>query len=79
MQASLRETLARAFRALTPQESAVLRMRFGLDDNDEHTLEQVGQAFELTRERIRQIEGKAIEKLKHPARSKVLRAFVDKR
>ena len=63
--------------SLTPREERIVRMRFGLGMNSDHTLEEVGQQFSLTRERIRQIEAKAIRKLKHPSRSRVLRTFLD--
>ena len=62
---------------LTPREEKVLRMRFGIGDGCEHTLEEVGQDFEVTRERIRQIEAKALRKLRHPSRSKKLRSFLE--
>jgi RNA polymerase primary sigma factor len=62
---------------LTPREERVLRMRFGIGMNSDHTLEEVGQQFSVTRERIRQIEAKALRKLKHPSRSKKLRSFLD--
>jgi RNA polymerase primary sigma factor len=64
-------------RTLTPREERVVKMRFGLEDGSEHTLEEVGQSFQVTRERIRQIEAKALRKLRHPSRSRKLRAFVD--
>jgi RNA polymerase primary sigma factor len=63
--------------SLTPREERIVRMRFGLGMNSDHTLEQVGQQFSVTRERIRQIEAKAIRKLKHPSRSRELRSFLD--
>jgi RNA polymerase primary sigma factor len=63
--------------SLTPREERIVRMRFGLGMNSDHTLEEVGQQFSVTRERIRQIEAKAIRKLKHPSRSRVLRTFLD--
>ena len=62
---------------LTPREAKVLRMRFGIDMNTDHTLEEVGKQFDVTRERIRQIEAKALRKLRHPSRSEVLRSFLD--
>ena len=62
---------------LTPREERVLRMRFGIGMNTDHTLEEVGQQFSVTRERIRQIEAKALRKLKHPSRSRMLRSFLD--
>jgi RNA polymerase primary sigma factor len=63
--------------SLTPREERIVRMRFGLGMNSDHTLEEVGQQFSVTRERIRQIEAKAIRKLKHPSRSRMLRTFLD--
>jgi RNA polymerase primary sigma factor len=77
VQAELREATARALASLTPREERVLRMRFGIGMNHEHTLLEVGQQFSVTRERIRQIEAKAIRKLKHPSRSQILRSFLD--
>jgi RNA polymerase primary sigma factor len=77
IQASLRETTTRVLASLTAREERVLRMRFGIGMNTDHTLEEVGQQFSVTRERIRQIEAKALRKLKHPSRSKVLRSFLD--
>ena len=77
IQANLRETTTRVLASLTPREERVLRMRFGLQDGSEHTLEEVGQHFAVTRERIRQIEAKALRKLKHPSRSRKLRSFLD--
>ncbi|MGQ9470438.1 MAG: RNA polymerase sigma factor RpoD [Candidatus Aminicenantales bacterium] len=74
---SLREQIEEALKTLTDREAKVLRMRFGLGDGNEHTLEEVGQQFKVTRERIRQIEAKALRKLKHPSRSKKLRSFLD--
>ena len=62
---------------LTPREERVLRMRFGIGEASDHTLEEVGQAFQVTRERIRQIEAKALRKLRHPTRSKLLKSFID--
>ena len=73
----MRETTTRVLASLTPREERVLRMRFGIGMNTEHTLEVVGQQFSLTRERIRQIEAKALRKLKHPSRSRILRSFLD--
>jgi RNA polymerase primary sigma factor len=64
---------------LTPREAKVLRMRFGIDMNTDHTLEEVGKQFDVTRERIRQIEAKALRKLRHPSRSEQLRSFLDTR
>jgi RNA polymerase primary sigma factor len=77
IQSNLRETTTRMLASLTPREERVLRMRFGLGMNSDHTLEEVGLQFSVTRERIRQIEAKALRKLKHPSRSKVLRSFLD--
>jgi RNA polymerase primary sigma factor len=77
VQSELREATARVLASLTPREERVLRMRFGIGMNNEHTLEDVGQQFSVTRERIRQIEAKALRKLKHPSRSRVLRSFLD--
>jgi RNA polymerase primary sigma factor len=74
---NLRETVTRVLSSLTPREERVLRMRFGIGMNTDHTLEEVGQQFTVTRERIRQIEAKALRKLKHPSRSKKLRSFLD--
>ncbi len=75
--ANLKETCTRILSSLTPREERVLRMRFGIGMNTDHTLEEVGQQFNVTRERIRQIEAKALRKLKHPSRSKRLRSFLD--
>ncbi len=77
IQANLRETTTRILATLTPREERVLRMRFGIGMNTDHTLEEVGQQFAVTRERIRQIEAKALRKLKHPSRSRKLRSFLD--
>ncbi|MAN74311.1 MAG: RNA polymerase sigma factor RpoD [Henriciella sp.] len=77
IQSNLRETTTRALASLTPREERVLRMRFGIGMNTDHTLEEVGQQFSVTRERIRQIEAKALRKLKHPSRSRKLRSFLD--
>jgi RNA polymerase primary sigma factor len=77
IQANLRETTTRILATLTPREERVLRMRFGIGMNTDHTLEEVGQQFSVTRERIRQIEAKALRKLKHPSRSRKLRSFLD--
>src|SRR5271165_5831931 len=77
IQANLRETTTRVLSSLTPREERVLRMRFGIGMNTDHTLEEVGQQFSVTRERIRQIEAKALRKLKHPSRSRKLRSFLD--
>jgi RNA polymerase primary sigma factor len=79
IQANLRETTTRVLSSLTPREERVLRMRFGIGMNTDHTLEEVGQQFKVTRERIRQIEAKALRKLKHPSRSRKLRSFLDDR
>src|SRR5205823_5232603 len=75
IQSNLREITTRALAWLTPREERVLRMRFGIGMNTDHTLEEVGQQFSVTRERIRQIEAKALRKLKHPSRSRILRSF----
>ena len=75
--ANLREATTRVLATLTPREERVLRMRFGIGMNTDHTLEEVGQQFSVTRERIRQIEAKALRKLKHPSRSRKLRSFLD--
>ncbi len=77
VQANLREAATRVLSSLTPREERVLRMRFGIGMNTDHTLEEVGQQFNVTRERIRQIEAKALRKLKHPSRSRKLRSFLD--
>ena len=77
IQQNLRETTTRVLASLTPREERVLRMRFGIGMNTDHTLEEVGQQFSVTRERIRQIEAKALRKLKHPSRSRKLRSFLD--
>jgi RNA polymerase primary sigma factor len=76
IQSNLREIITRILGSLTPREERVLRMRFGIGMNSDHTLEEVGQQFNVTRERIRQIEAKALRKLKHPTRSKKLRSFL---
>ena len=75
--ASLREMTTRVLASLTAREERVLRMRFGIGTNTDHTLEEVGQQFSVTRERIRQIEAKALRKLRHPRRSRELRSFLD--
>ena len=75
--AGLRDAANEAFQALTPREAKVLRMRFGIEMSTDHTLEEVGKQFDVTRERIRQIEAKALRKLRHPSRSHRLRAFLD--
>jgi RNA polymerase primary sigma factor len=74
---NLKEQTEAVLKTLTPREEKVIKMRFGLDDGSEHTLEEVGQSFAVTRERIRQIEAKALRKLRHPSRSRKLRAFLD--
>jgi RNA polymerase primary sigma factor len=74
---NLREQIGEALKSLTEREAKVLKMRFGLGDGNEHTLEEVGQQFKVTRERIRQIEAKALRKLKHPSRSRKLKSFTD--
>ena len=71
-------TTTKILSSLTPREERVLRMRFGIGMNSDHTLEEVGQQFSVTRERIRQIEAKALRKLKHPTRAKLLKSFLDK-
>src|SRR3546814_14875328 len=77
IQANLKETVTRVLASLTPREERVLRTRFGIGMNTDHTLEEVGQQFSVTRERIHQIEAKALRKLKHPSRSRKLRSFLD--
>ena len=77
IQSNLRETTTRVLASLTPREERILRMRFGIGMNKDHTLEEVGQQFSVTRERIRQIEAKALRKLKHPSRSRIFRSFLD--
>jgi RNA polymerase primary sigma factor len=74
---NLKDQTASVLKTLTPREEKVIKMRFGLDDGSEHTLEEVGQSFAVTRERIRQIEAKALRKLRHPSRSRKLRAFLE--
>ena len=74
---NLREQTAQVLKTLTPREEKIIKMRFGLDDGSEHTLEEVGQNFAVTRERIRQIEAKALRKLRHPSRSKKLRDYLE--
>ena len=74
----LRETTNDVLRALTEREAKVLRMRFGIDMNTDHTLEEVGRQFSVTRERIRQIEAKALRKLRHPSRSEQLKSFIER-
>ena len=73
----LRQIVKDVLESLTPREAKVLRMRFGIDMNTDHTLEEVGKQFDVTRERIRQIEAKALRKLRHPSRSENLRSFLD--
>src|ERR1700730_17063253 len=77
IQSNLRDTTTRVLASLTPREERIVRMRFGLGMNSDHTLEEIGKQFSVTRERIRQIEAKALRKLKHPGRSRVLRSFLD--
>ncbi len=77
IQSNLRDTTTCVLASVTPREERVLRMRFGIGTNTEHTLEEVGLQFSVTRERIRQIEAKALRKLKHPSRSRILRSFLD--
>jgi RNA polymerase primary sigma factor len=77
IQSSLRDTIAEALASLTPREERIIRMRFGLGMTSDHTLEEVGNTFSVTRERIRQIEAKALRKLRHPSRSRILRTFLD--
>jgi RNA polymerase primary sigma factor len=77
IQSNLRETTTRVLASLTPREERIVRMRFGIGMNTDHTLEEVGQQFSVTRERIRQIEAKALRKLKNPSRSRILRTFLD--
>ena len=77
IQNNLREATTSVLSTLTPREERVLRMRFGIGMNTDHTLEEVGQQFSVTRERIRQIEAKGLRKLKHPSRSRKLRSFLD--
>jgi RNA polymerase primary sigma factor len=74
---NLREQTAQVLKTLSPREEKIVKMRFGLEDGSEHTLEEVGQNFAVTRERIRQIEAKALRKLRHPSRSHRLRAFIE--
>ena len=77
IQRNLADKTRKVLSTLTPREEKVLKMRFGIDERSNHTLEEVGQDFEVTRERIRQIEAKALRKLRHPSRARVLRAFMD--
>jgi RNA polymerase primary sigma factor len=74
---SLKEKVASMLKKLTPREERIIRMRFGFDDGNPHTLEEVGQTFAVTRERIRQIEAKALRKLRHPSRSSMIRTFIE--
>ena len=74
---NLKEQMASMLKSLTPREEKIIRMRFGLEDGSEHTLEEVGQTFAVTRERIRQIEAKALRKLRQPSRSKRFRVFLE--
>ena len=74
----LRETMTRVLGSLTPREERVLRMRFGIGTKSDHTLDEIGLQFSVTRERIRQIEAKALRKLKHPSRARALRTFLDR-
>jgi RNA polymerase primary sigma factor len=74
---NLKEQTESVLKTLTPREEQVIKMRFGLGDGSEHTLEEVGQRFSVTRERIRQIEAKALRKLRHPSRSRLLKAFLE--
>ena len=74
---SLKEQTARVLHTLTPREEKIMKMRFGLEDGSEHTLEEVGLEFAVTRERIRQIEAKALRKLRHPSRSRKLKSFLE--
>ena len=77
MYSGLRDATGEVLDSLTPREAKVLRMRFGIEMNTDHTLEEVGKQFDVTRERIRQIEAKALRKLRHPSRSEKLRSFLD--
>ena len=77
IQSSLRETIADALATLTSREERILRMRFGIGMTTDHTLEEVGRTFSITRERIRQIEAKALRKLKHPSRSRAMRSYLE--
>ena len=74
---NLKEQTSSVLHTLTPREEQVIRMRFGIGDGSEHTLEEVGQRFSVTRERIRQIEAKALRKLRHPSRSRKLKSFLE--
>ena len=77
MNLSLKEKMASVLRKLSPREERIIRMRFGFEDGNPHTLEEVGQVFAVTRERIRQIEAKALRKLRHPSRSGLVRTFLE--
>jgi RNA polymerase primary sigma factor len=77
IESNLKEMVTRTLASLTPRDERVLRMRFGIGMNTDHTLEEVGQQFSVTRERIRQIEAKALMKHKHPSRSRLMRTFLD--
>jgi RNA polymerase primary sigma factor len=77
MNVNVQERTAHVLRTLNPREEKIIRMRFGMEDDSEHTLEEVGRAFSVTRERIRQIEAKALRKLRHPSRSRELKSFLD--
>ena len=77
IQSGLRDAIAKVLASLTPREERIIRMRFGLGMTSDHTLEEVGNTFSVTRERIRQIEAKALRKLKHPNQSRILRTFLD--
>jgi RNA polymerase primary sigma factor len=77
MNLSLKEKMASVLRKLSPREERIIRMRFGFEDGNSHTLEEVGQAFAVTRERIRQIEAKALRKLRHPSHSNLVRTFLE--
>ena len=77
MSANVQERIAHMLRTLSPREEKIIRMRFGMEDGSEHTLEEVGRVFSVTRERIRQIEAKALRKLRHPSRSQELKSFCD--
>ena len=77
MRLNLNETMSSMLKKLSPREERIIRMRFGFEDGDSHTLEEVGQVFTVTRERIRQIEAKALRKLRHPSRSSLVRTFLE--
>ena len=78
MQSALRDAVSHVLESLTPREERILRMRFGIGTKTDHTLEEVGRVYSVTRERIRQIEAKALRKLKHPSRARALRTFLEK-